>query len=71
MCAAGGPADAVNAGDVGPSLRRLLARITDHDGAIGAAYRWPMRDVRSDRWVADRVALSGDAAVGSIPLASW
>ncbi len=75
MCAAGGPHDAVDPEHVRPSLRRLAATLADED-AIGGliddfedAYAWPMRDVRSDRWVEGRVALCGDAATGFLPTA--
>jgi 2-polyprenyl-6-methoxyphenol hydroxylase-like FAD-dependent oxidoreductase len=57
-------------------MRRLLRGMIVHDKAIGRAVDdlgearvWPMRDVRSRRWVDGRVVLCGDAAVGFLPTA--
>lgn len=48
-----------------PSVRQALAALGDATGV----YRWPMRDTRSQGWVAGRVALCGDAAASFLPTA--
>jgi 2-polyprenyl-6-methoxyphenol hydroxylase-like FAD-dependent oxidoreductase len=76
MCVAGGPTAPVQGDDVRSVLQHHLADLIDHVPGVGAAiddlgdgYSWPMRDVRSDRWVDRRVALCGDSAVGFMPTA--
>ncbi len=77
MCAAGAPAGSGrDDGDPGDQVRSRLAGLADQVPAVAAAvqrierpYWWPMRDVRSPRWVERRVALCGDAAVGFLPTA--
>jgi FAD-dependent urate hydroxylase len=76
MCAAGGPADAVRGDDARGLLQRLLGSLASRIpavaaaiGDLGAAYPWPMSDVRCSRWVEGRVALCGDAAAGFLPTA--
>jgi FAD-dependent urate hydroxylase len=76
MCAAGSPGKAARGDDVRPMLQRDLAGLIERVPAVGAAvgelagaYRWPMADVRSRRWVHGRVALCGDSAAGFLPTA--
>lgn len=76
MCAAGGPTESLRGGDVRSVLQHHLADLIDHVPVVGAAvddlgdgYSWPMRDVRSDRWIDRRFALCGDSAVGFMPTA--
>jgi FAD-dependent urate hydroxylase len=76
MCGAGGPADHMGADDVTAVLRREMGNLIEHVPVVGDAiddladpYAWPMRDIRSPRWVKGRVALCGDAAVGFMPTA--
>ncbi len=76
MCAAGGPAATLDAGDARAALRSRLRETIDRVPAIRTAvddladaYRWPMSDVRSRQWVDGRVALCGDAAAGFLPTA--
>jgi len=76
MCGAGGPKDQLLDDDVGALLRRHLGPLIEHAPVVGDAlddlaepYAWPMRDVRSSRWIDRRIALCGDAAVGFMPTA--
>lgn len=76
MCAAGGPAGALRGDDARSALQRLLAGLAGNVPAVGAAigelrraYLWPIRDVRSRRWVDRRVALCGDSAASFMPTA--
>lgn len=76
MCAAGGPSALMRADGVRPLLQRHMLDLIEHVPVVGDAiddlvdpYPWPMRDIRSDRWINRRVALCGDAAVGFMPTA--
>ncbi len=78
MCAAGAPSTVMAEGrdrDAAGFLRDLLGPVAERApiaGALddaGTTYPWPMRDVRSGRWVDGRLALCGDAATGFLPTA--
>ncbi len=79
MCAAGGPAASVDVDHDRTAVRRLVEPMASVSDAIRGAlddldagattHRWPMRDVRSERWSTGRVAVCGDAAVGFLPTA--
>ncbi len=77
MCAAGAPSETMAAAAGGPRdrLRQVLDPLPRGSAIAGAlddadvSYRWPMRDVRSRRWVDRRIALCGDAAAAFLPTA--
>lgn len=70
----GGPSDTVRGQQARPWLRRTLTGAglpADRllPGSDDERWLWPMTDVRSTRWVRDRVALVGDAAAAFLPTA--
>jgi 2-polyprenyl-6-methoxyphenol hydroxylase-like FAD-dependent oxidoreductase len=78
MCAVGGPTEIVRSGAAAeilareaPTLLRRVPALADALADAGGAYRWPMRDVRSPRWVCGRVALCGDSAAGFLSTAGF